>query len=311
MKTRTILRHPRNRHRSAEAFFRNEGTPATPFFKTAKTAESIHSKRAKIVGEQAGGGRTTAAGSRAPATPIPRPGFSVRRFRVRNGRLSNPMQSGATLSFPVDLSAVSPMEANATVEVTGRSGVRCNNWEVGFLQTVNRQWLNIFYWGRRSRHGSAISRYTCSTPIRDGSPGVIWYSNSSFGHRRANACGARLPLSVSDYPTIFRLGKTGRHPQTQQPMYLRRISRGMNFVTVLVAKSGSRIIPLRHFYWYHRVDIRFRPNYLNPNANWAYAWRTNRNTRSSTRRGGGQARYFTTATRPYNQSLTQQMTWRR
>lgn len=230
--------------------------------------------------------------------------FTVHKLKRKRGKLDNPDQSSPgvvtwALSFGVD----SPLTASADVEVAGKAGDPCTDYDVGFLQTVHSQWLHCYYWGRRKGDGKSTLKYKVPLPIRDGDPGAMWYNATS--HAKPSRCGDRVKPSMDDYPTIFNLPKEHMNTKTNKSNYLRSITRGIHFVTTLVASGPTGVHPLRFFYWNYQMDINFKPNYTNVNAQWGHTWVKNKANLGGVGKGkDGKVPIFTTGTKPYNQSLT-------
>ncbi|UCF91851.1 MAG: DUF4157 domain-containing protein [Desulfobacterales bacterium] len=237
-------------------------------------------------------------------------GFVVHRLDRNMGQLDNPEDDGAaSVSWPLSFSVTAPLEAEADVEVTGAAGDPCVLYHVGFLQTVHQQWLHLYYWGQSAGHGSTIVRYGVPLPIRDGDPATMWYEpalNAVPAH-----CNSHARPSINDYPTLFLVPKVRMNALTGQPNYLTGVSRGMHFVTTLVAAAvhpaglaAPVVQPLRFFYWNYLMDITFQSNHAEPNAAWPFVWKKNKAHPGGIHSGADPAvPYFTAPTAVYNANL--------
>ena len=184
----------------------------------------------------------------------------------------------------------------------------CSSYKVGFLQTVHRQWLH-YYFGSRG-NGSIIERVISPLPIRDGNPGMIWYSSAA--QAKFVGCNTPVQVTLDDYPTIFFLQKYRNNIKTNKRNYLTGVSRGMHFVAFLVAQaSNGSIIPLKYFYWNFHMDITFSPNYNNLTSLWLFQWKKNRSVHSRLFSGASRSVPFFTVSAPrYNDSLTTRLRYK-
>lgn len=232
-------------------------------------------------------------------------GFIVHDLSRDKGKLDDPSEDGAgNVNWPLSFAVTSPLEAKADVEVTGNAGDPCTSYEVGFLQTVHIHWLHIYYSSQQPGYGSSIVRGTSPLPIRDGDPGDFWYTSTA--HEAPTACNVHVHPGMDDYPTVFALSKVRTNSLTGQPNFLTGLSRGIHFVTTLVASGPTGIKPLRFFYWNYLMDIDFRPNFANPNTVWPFTWKKNTSNLGGVHTGADSTvPLFTTATTPFNSSLTE------
>ena len=235
----------------------------------------------------------------------PAVGFIVHNLSRDQGQLDDPSEDGAGhVSWPLSFAVTAPLEAKADVEVTGGPSDPCTSYEVGFLQTVHIHWLHIYYWGQRSGHGSSMVRWTSPLPIRDGDPDDFWFSSAA--HEAPTACNVHINPRMADYPTLFQIPKVRTNSLTKQSNYLTGLTRGIHFVTTLVASGPGGIRPLRFFYWNYLMDIDFRPNFAQPNAAWPFTWKKNTANLGRVLTGADSTiPLFKTATKPYNSSLKQ------
>ena len=293
--------------RDDRPFFRKEGSPSLfhgkSFFPHAPLAAAQHTAR------QGGGSHRTPRRDGAGTADSmlvqrnPAVGFNVKALNRTRGMLDDPSFSGNQVGFPLSFAVHSPLEASALVEVTGARGDPCSSYHVGFIQTAHIHWLHVYYWGRHRGDGSVILKANVALPIRDGEPGTFWYASTA--HESPTGCNVDVEPGMDDYPTIWDVDKVRPNGQTGQPNYLTGITRGLHLVTTLIATNGSAVIPLRHFYWNYLMDIRFTPNYASPQSAWPFAWEKNQANLGGVGRGrSGSVPMFTTATTPYNQSLT-------
>lgn len=235
-------------------------------------------------------------------------GFVVHSLTRTAGQLDDPSDDGAgSVSWPLSFGVTSPLEAEADVEVTGVAGDPCASHQVGFLQTVHSQWLNFYYWGRARGDGSTVIKHTVPLPIRDGNVSDFWYSS----HETPAGCGVRVNPIMSDSPVIFTLPKVHNNSRTGQPNHLTGVGRGIAFVTTLVESGPGGVHPLRHFYWNYQMEIDFTPNRAAPTTAWPFTWKKNRANLGAVHSGAdGAVPIFTTASTPYNQSLTENISER-
>jgi hypothetical protein len=246
------------------------------------------------------------------STPLiqrkPDVGFVVHSLTRDKGLLDDPEDDGAgSVTWPLSFAVTSPLEAEADVEVTGVTADPCASHDVGFLQTVHNQWLHFYYWGQSGGDGSTVITHTVPLPIRDGNVSDFWYSS----HATPTGCGVRVTPLMSDYPTIFTLPKVHNNSRTGQPNHLTGVGRGIAFVTTLVESGPGGINPLRHFYWNYQMEIEFRPNRASPNTAWPFTWKKNQANLGAVHHGAdGAVPIFTTASTPYNQSLTEHVSER-
>jgi hypothetical protein len=235
--------------------------------------------------------------------------FVVQSVTPTPGRLDDPDQtmSPGVVSWDLSFAVPSPITAEAVVDVNGSAGDPCAQYQVGYLQTVYQQWLVIHYSGQHPNHGQTVIRYMVTLPVRDGDPNTMWYEPSSPGAVSPAGCNTRLnpnPL-MDDYPTIFNLSKVHQNSVRGQSNYLDNVSRGIFFVTTLVASGPGGVIPLRHFFWHYLMDINFTPNYTNTNGAWPFQWNLNNAVPGPILNGSASVvPLFTTPSGTYNQSLT-------
>jgi hypothetical protein len=265
-------------------------------------------REATSISEQVVQGRATDKPAQATITHLQRTpdvGFVVHHLNRTPGKLDDPADDGkGNVAWPLSFAVDSPLEANADVEVTGKSTDPCNRHEVGFLQTVHIHWLHVHYSGKTSKAGSSIVKWTSPLPIRDGDPGDFWYSSSA--HQAPTSCGVRVNPEMSDTPTIFALPKERVNSLTGQSNFLMGLTRGIHFVTTLVASGPTGIKPLRFFYWNYLMDIDFRPNFTHPKATWPFSWKKNIANLGAVHTGADSTiPLFKTATTPFNSSLVE------
>jgi hypothetical protein len=145
--------------------------------------------------------------------------------------------------------------------------------------------------------------FTAPLPIRDGDPGDMWYTTD--GVDKPTACNTHVSPHMDDYPTLWDIDKVRTNSVTGRPNYLTYITRGIHFVTTLADSGPAGVTPLRFFYWNYLMDIEFKPNYAAPNAVWPFSWKKNTANIGKVHTGGDSSvPMFTTASKPYNQSLT-------
>lgn len=235
----------------------------------------------------------------------PAVGFIVDDLSRDQGQLDDPSEDGAGhVSWPLSFAVTSPLEAKADVEVTGGPSDPCTSYEVGFLQTVHMHWLHIHYSGQRPGHGSSIVRWTSPLPIRDGDPGDFWYASTA--HEASTACNVHVHPRMDDSPTLWQIPKVLKNSLTGQSNFLMGLTRGIHFVTTLVASGPTGIKPLRFFYWNYLMDIDFHPNFALPNAVWPFTWKKNKANLGRVHTGADSTIHlFKTATKPFNSSLTE------
>ncbi len=243
-------------------------------------------------------------------------GFIVHSLNTRTGRLDDPAQDmpPGKVSWPLAIGLPGPLRARADVEVVGGTGDPCAQYQIGFLQTVFDQWLNIYYSGRQRAHGHTVIEYKVSLPIRDeertfrGGGSSMWYSNNVPGRISPAACNMRVNPEMNDYPTIWWLPKVHRNTRHRAANYLTGVFRGMTFLTTLVASGPGGVIPLRHFQWFYMMDIDFTPNYAAVNQVWPFRWNVNKAYSTTVQNGADKnIPIFTTATPTYNQLLKPQI----
>ena len=235
--------------------------------------------------------------------------FDVSKLTIKNGKLGDPSQTGNLVSWPLDFGVDSPITANATVNVTGDTS-KCSSYKVGFLQTVHGQWLHYYYFGKQKGDGAITVRTVSPLPIRDGDPGMIWYSAST--QAKLTGCNAPVTVTLNDNPLIFLLQKHINNTKTNKQNYLTGVSRGMHFVAFLVAQApDGSITPLKSFYWNIHMEIAFSPNYVNPASEWPFKWKKNRGVHGKVFSGGVKdVPYFTKPNPRYNDSLSEKYRYR-
>jgi len=262
-------------------------------------------------------GRPTREGAKISQTSAfylqrkPDVGFIVHSLTRERGHLADPDQATppGTVAWPLSFDVTSPLEAEADVEVTGNAGDPCASHQIGFLQTVHSHWLHFYYWGQSPGDGSTIVRYSVPLPIRDGESGIFWYASTA--HETPAGCNTHVNPGMDDYPTIFTLDKVHMNASTGQPNYLTGVRRGIAFVTTLVASGPAGVQPLRFFYWNYQMEIDFRPDYNDPNAEWPFEWKKNTANLGRVHHGADPTvPIFTNPTPPFNQSLNMNVTER-
>ena len=199
-------------------------------------------------------------------------GFTVHSLKPSKGRLGNPDQTTpGTVGWPLDFAVPTPMTAEADVEVTGVPGDNCSAFELGFLQSVHSNTLQIDYVGQRPGDGTSIVKLNVDDPIRDGEPGSLWYEHTQ--NATASACGDHVKPSIGDYPTIHSLDKVRVNSLTGQNNFFAAIKRTMGFVTTLVSsESAAGVQPLRFFLWGLQMSMSFTPNFADVDAVWPSRW---------------------------------------
>lgn len=237
--------------------------------------------------------------------------FVVRKLeREEGGKLGDPEQTSVAeaVSWPIDFGVTSPLEAKAQVEVTGAPGDDCTAFELGFLQTVHSQNLEIDYLGGKSEDGSTKRKWTVSLPIRDGEAGSMWYESSS--NATAPACGETANPRIGDYPTIFSLNKRHVNSKTNEYNHLTSVKRTIGFITTLVASGGGTVRPLRFFLWSYQMAGTFKPDFSDATVAWPFTWIENSTTLKPVESVQGSTvpyALFTSATDAYNTQLTEKV----
>ncbi len=235
---------------------------------------------------------------------MPDVSFRVHSLNARGGGLTDPLfdRDPELIDFGVGFGGVSPLEAQADVEVRGTPKDPCHAHEVGFLQTVYSHRLTFSY-RNQARTSALVVPFHVPLPIRDGEErGSMWYSEIS--HADPAGCNVHVRPRLDDNPLLNSIRKV-RTDASNQPCFLTEINREISFATILAESGPTGVNPLRHFNWSYHMSIRFEPNFANPEAAWPFNWIRNIGVPEAHQPGGGTVPFFTDAGTSFNRAITE------